>query len=38
MALKMVEFNVNHITVVGRKSVNGLKFANFKYENSDKFL
>ena len=36
MALKMVEFDVNHITAVGRKSVNGLKFANFRYKNSDK--
>ena len=37
MALKMVEFDVNHVTAVGRKSVNGLKFANFRYKNSDKF-
>ena len=35
MALKMAEFDVNHITAVGEKSVNGIKFANFK--NSDKF-
>ena len=34
----MVEFDVNYITAVGRKSVNGLKFANFRYKNSDKFL
>ena len=33
----MVEFVINHITAVGRKSVNGLKFANFRYKNSDKF-
>ena len=32
MALKMVEFNVNHITAVGGKSINGLKFANFGYK------
>ena len=38
MALKMAEFDVNYITAVGRKSVNGLKFANFRYKNSDKFL
>ena len=25
------------LTAVGRKSVNGLKFANFRYKNSDKF-
>ena len=37
MALKMVEFNVNYITAVGGKFVNGLKFANFRYKNSDKF-
>ena len=37
MALKMVEFDVNHITAIGRKSVNGHKFANFRYKNSDKF-
>ena len=36
MALKIEEFNVNYITAIGRKSVNGLKFANFKY-NSNKF-
>ena len=37
MALIMVEFDVNHINAVGRRSVNGLKFANFRYKNSDKF-
>ena len=37
MALRMAEFDVNHITAVGRKSVDGLKFANFRYKNSDKF-
>ena len=37
MALKMVEFDVNYITAIGGKSVNGLKFANFRYKNSDKF-
>ena len=37
MAIKIEEFVVNYITAVGRKSVNGLKFANFKYKNSDKF-
>ena len=37
MALKMVEFDVNHLTAVGGKSVNGLKFVNFRYKNSDKF-
>ena len=26
MALKMVEFDVNHITTIGGKSVNRLKF------------
>ena len=35
MALKIEEFNVNYTTAVGRKSVNGLKFANFRYKNSD---
>ena len=30
MALKMVEFDVNHITATGGKSVNGLKFTNFR--------
>ena len=37
MALKMAEFDINHLTAVGGKSVNGLKFANFRYKNSDKF-
>ena len=37
MALKIKEFDVNYITAVGRKSVNGLKFTNFRYKNSDKF-
>ena len=37
MALKMVEFDVNYITAVGGKSVNGLQFANFKYKKSNKF-
>ena len=35
MALKIEEFEVNYITAVGGKSVNGLKFANFRYKNSD---
>ena len=34
----MAEFDVNYITAVEGKSVNGLKFANFRYKNSDKFL
>ena len=38
MALKIEEFNINYITAVGGKSVNGLKFANFRYKNSNKFL
>ena len=33
----MVEFDIKHIITVGGKSVNGLKFANFRYKNSDKF-
>ena len=33
----MVEFDVNHITAIGRKFVNRLKFANFRYKYSDKF-
>ena len=37
MALKIEEFNVNYITAVGGKSVNRLKFANFRYKNSNKF-
>ena len=35
MALKIKDFDV---TAVGRKSINGLKFANFRYKNSKKFL
>ena len=38
MALKIEEFNVNYITAVVGKSVNRLKFANFRYKNSGKFL
>ena len=37
MALKIKEFDINYITAVEGKSVNGLKFANFRYENADKF-
>ena len=37
MALKIKEFNVNHLTAVNGKSVNGLRFANFRYKNADKF-
>ena len=37
MSLKIKEFDVKYITAVGGKSVNGLKFANFRYKNSDKF-
>ena len=37
MALRIEEFDIYYITAVGRKSVNGLKFANFRYKNSDKF-
>ena len=37
MELKIKEFDVNYIIAVKGKSVNGLKFANFKYKNSDKF-
>ena len=37
MALKIEEFDVNYITAAGGKSVNGLKFANFRYKYSDKF-
>ena len=33
----MAEFDVNYITAIGGKSVNGLKFANFRYKNSNKF-
>ena len=38
MALKIEEFDVNYITAVGGKSVNGLKFASFGYKNSDKLV
>ena len=38
MALKMAEFDVSCITAVKGKSIDGLKFANFRYKNSDKFL
>ena len=37
MALKIAEFDVNYITAAGRKSINRLKFTNFRYKNSDKF-
>ena len=41
MALKMAEFDVNiygiYITAIGGKSINRLKFANFRYKNSNKF-
>ena len=37
MALKIKEFDVNYITAVKGKYVNQLKFANFRYKNSDKF-
>ena len=37
MALKIEEFDINYITAIGGKSVNRLKFANFRYKNSDKF-
>ena len=37
MALKIKEFDFNYITAVGGKSVDRLKFANFRYRNSDKF-
>ena len=30
MALKIKEFDVNYITAIGGKSVNGLKFTNFR--------
>ena len=36
MALKIKEFDVNYITAAGRKSVNGLKFTNFRYKNVHK--
>ena len=32
MALKIKEFDVNYITAIDGKSVNGLKFANFRYK------
>ena len=35
MALKIKEFEINYITAIGGKSVNRLKFANFRYKNSD---
>ena len=35
MALKIEEFDVNYITAVGGKSVNGLTFANFKYDDEE---
>ena len=38
MTLKIEEFDINYITAVGRKSVHELKFPNFRYKNSDKFL
>ena len=38
MALRIEEFDVNYITAIGGKSVNGFKFTNFRYKNSDKFL
>ena len=34
MALKIEEFDINYITAIGRKSVNGLKFVNFRHKNS----
>ena len=37
MALKIKEFDISYITAAGGKSVNGLKFTNFRYKNSDKF-
>ena len=37
MALKIKEFDVDYITAVKRKFVTGLKFANFRYKNADKF-
>ena len=32
MALKIEEFDINCITAVGGKSINGLKFTNFRYK------
>ena len=37
MAHKIEEFDTNHTTAIGGKSVKGLKFANFRHKNSDKF-
>ena len=37
MTLKMAEFDVNYITAIDGKSMNGLKFANFRYKKSNKF-
>ena len=37
MTFKMAEFDVNYITAVGGKSVNGLNFANFRYKKSYTF-
>ena len=37
MALKIKEFDINYITDVKGKSVNRLKFANFRCKTSDKF-
>ena len=37
MALKIKEFDINYITAVKGKFVNGLKFTNFRYKNADKF-
>ena len=37
MAHRIEEFDINYITAIGRKSVNGLKFTNFRYKNSNKF-
>ena len=37
MTLKIKEFDVNYITAVKGKSVNGLKLANFRHKNTDKF-
>ena len=33
----MAEFDVNYITAMGGKSVNGLKFANFRYKTPISF-
>ena len=33
----MAEFDINDITAVKGKSVNGLKFSNFRYKHADKF-